>query len=72
VNKTIDAETVMKLAHAQGHAWVDEQAAARIAAAATTAVEAVAASAPRGEPLLLDQAAGEFLATLDALAEADS
>lgn len=67
---TIDAQSVLALARAQGHDWVDEETARRIAAAAMTAVQAVAAAAPQSGPVLLEQAAGEFAATLEALAEA--
>jgi hypothetical protein len=72
MNEPIDARAVLTLAHAQGHAWVDEQTARRIAAAATTAVQAVGAAAPAAQPVLLEQSAGEFAAMLEALAESDS
>jgi hypothetical protein len=65
----IEAKAVMALARAQGHAWVDEAAAQRIAAGATAAVAAVEASLRQGEAgLLIDDSAG-FLATLEQLAE---
>ena len=65
----IDANAVRVLACAQGHDWVDEEVAKRIAAAATTAAHAVAASVPGAEVGLFPDAACEFTATLDALAE---
>jgi hypothetical protein len=65
----IEAKAVMALARAQGHAWVDEAAAQRIAAGATAAVAAVEASLRQGEAgLLIDDSAG-FLITLEQLAE---
>jgi hypothetical protein len=65
----IEANAVMALARAQGHAWVDEAAAQRIAAGATAAVAAVEASLRQGEAgLLIDDSAG-FLITLEQLAE---
>jgi BioD-like phosphotransacetylase family protein len=69
MKRVIDANAVRVLAHAQGHVWVDEDVAQRIAAAATTAVQAVAASVPTAETGLFPDAAIEFAATLDALAE---
>jgi hypothetical protein len=68
----IDQEAVLALAHAQGQTWVDAATAQRIAAAATTAVQAVAAVGPGVEPVLVEQAAGDFAATLEALAEPQS
>jgi hypothetical protein len=65
---SIDANAVRVLAHAQGHDWVDEEVAKRIAAAATTAAQAVAACVPGAELGLFADAAGEFAATLEALA----
>jgi hypothetical protein len=67
--ETIDAQAVLTLAHAQGQAWVDFDTAGRIAAAATTAVQAVAASSAGGQPVLLEQSAFEFTAALEALAD---
>ena len=65
----IEANAVMALARAQGHAWVDEAAAQRMAAGATAAVAAVEASLRQGEAgLLIDDSAG-FLITLEQLAE---
>ena len=65
----IDAGTVLVLAHAQGHDWVDVDVAQRIAAAAGAAVRAVSASLPPGDPGPLQDAAGDFAAMLDDLAE---
>ncbi len=70
--KAIDQDAVLTLAHAQGQVWVDAATAQRIAAAATTAVQAVAAVGPGVDPVLLEQAAGDFAALLDALAEPQS
>lgn len=72
MTSTIDSQAVLAMARAQGHDWVDAETAQRIAAAAATAARAVAAAAPPPGPVLLEQAPGEFLATLDALAEAQS
>ena len=72
MNEPIDARAVLTLAHAQGHTWVDEQTAERIAAAATTAVRAVGAAVPGTQPALLEQSAGEFAAMLESLAESGS
>ena len=65
----IDATAVLSLARAQGHAWIDEAAAQRIAAGATAAVTAVTASLPQLESGLLVADPAEYLATLEALAE---
>jgi hypothetical protein len=65
----IDANAVLALARVQGHAWVDEAAAQRIAAGATAAVAAVEASLRQGEPGLLVEDSAGFLATLEQLAE---
>ena len=65
----IDANTVLALAHAQGHGWIDEAAAQRIAAGATAAVVAVAASTQQSAPGLLVEDAAGFLAVLEQLAE---
>jgi len=65
----IEANAVLVLAHAQGHAWVDEAAAQRIAAGATAAVAAVEASLQQGEAGLLIEDSAGFLATLEQLAE---
>lgn len=70
--ETIDAQAVVILAHAQGQTWVDVETAKRIAAAATTAVRAVAASAAGAEPLLLEQSAFDFTTMLESLAEPQS
>ena len=70
--KVIDQGAVLTLAHAQGQDWVDAATAQRIAAAATTAVQAVAAVGLGVEPVLLEQAAGDFAAMLDALADSRS
>lgn len=67
--KAIDQDAVLNMAHAQGQGWVDAATAQRIAAAATKAVQAVAAVGPGVEPVLLEQAAGGFAAALEALAE---
>jgi len=72
MTEAIDGRTVRALARAQGHEWVDDETAQRIAAAATTAAQAVAAAAPAPGPVLIEEAAAEFLATLDALAEGES
>ena len=66
---TIEANTVLALARAQGQDWVDEAAAHRIAAGATAAVAAVEASLRQGEAGLLVEDPARFLATLEQLAE---
>ena len=66
---TIEANTVLALARAQGHDWVDEAAAHRIAAGATAAVAAVEASLRQGEAGLLIEDPAGFLMTLEQLAE---
>ena len=65
----IDSTSVLALARVQGHDWIDEAAAQRIAAGATAAVAAVTASLQQFEPGLLVTDSAEFLATLEALAE---
>lgn len=65
----IEANAVMALARAQGHDWVDEAAAHRIAAGATAAVAAVEASLRQGEAGLLIEDSAGFLMTLEQLAE---
>jgi hypothetical protein len=65
----IDSNAVLALARAQGHDWIDEAAAQRIAAGATAAVAAVEASLAQGEPGLLVEDSAGFLATLEQLAE---
>ena len=65
----IEANAVLALARAQGHAWVDEAAAQRIAAGAQAAVAAVEASLRQGEAGLLVEDSAGFLATLEQLAE---
>jgi hypothetical protein len=65
----IEANAVLVLARAQGHAWVDEAAAHRIAAGATAAVAAVEASLRQGEAGLLIEDPAGFLMTLEQLAE---
>ncbi len=65
----IDSNSVLVLARAQGHDWVDEAAAQRIAAGAAAAIAAVAASLQQLETGLLVGDPAEFLATLEALAE---
>ena len=72
MSKAIDDAAVLTLAHAQGHEWVDREVAKRIAAAATLAVNAVAASVPVAGQGLLTDAAAEFAATLESLAEPQS
>ena len=72
MTKAIDDVAVLTLAHAQGHDWVDREVAKRIAAAATAAVNAVAAAAPVAGQGLLADAAVEFAATLESLAEPQS
>jgi len=67
--ETIDAQAVLILAHTQGQTWVDVETAKRIAAAATTAVQAVAAVASGVAAAPLEDSALEFAATLEALAE---
>lgn len=64
----IDAEIVLALARAQGHAWVDAAAAERIAAGASAALDAVQATTRSAEPALLTTDPAVFLATLEALA----
>jgi hypothetical protein len=65
----IDAKAVLALARAQGHAWVDEAAAHRIATGATAAVAAVDASLRQREAGLLIEDSADFLAVLEQLAE---
>lgn len=65
----IEANAVLALARAQGHAWVDEAAAQRIAAGAQAAVAAVEASLRQREAGLLIEDSAAFLATLEQLAE---
>jgi hypothetical protein len=65
----IDSNTVLALARAQGHAWVDEAAAQRIAAGATAAVAAVEASLRQGVAGLVTEDSAGFLMTLEQLAE---
>jgi hypothetical protein len=72
MTNVIDDEAVLTLAHAQGHDWVDREVAGRIAAAATVAVRSVAAAVSGAEAGLLPNAAAEFAATLDSLAEPQS
>jgi hypothetical protein len=67
--RKIDSTSVLALARVQGHDWIDEAAAQSIAAGATAAVAAVTASLRQLEPGLLVADSGEFLATLEALAE---
>ena len=52
MTQSIDARTVHVLARAQGHEWMDEETAGRIAVAATAATAAVAAAAPPPGPVL--------------------
>ena len=66
---TIEANAVLALARAQGHEWIDDAAAQRIAAGATAAVAAVEASLRRREAGLLIEDPADFLATLEQLAE---
>ena len=68
----IDSNAVLALARAQGHDWIEEAAAQRIAAGATAAVAAVAASLRQIEPGLLVADPAEFRATLEALAEPET
>lgn len=65
----IEANAVLALARAQGHDWVDEAAAQRIAAGATAAVAAVEASLRQGGAGLLIEDSAGFLMTLEQLAE---
>jgi hypothetical protein len=69
MTESIDGTTVLALARAQGQAWVDEDVARRVAAAATAAVRAVNASLPTSADDMLADPAAEFMATLEALAE---
>lgn len=65
----IDSNAVLVLARAQGHDWIDDAAAQRIAAGAAAAVAAVEASLGQREPGLLVEDSAGFLATLEQLAE---
>lgn len=65
----IDSNAVLALARAQGHDWIDEIAAERIAAGATAAVAAVEASLRQREAGLLIDDSASFQATLEHLAE---
>jgi uncharacterized protein (DUF2267 family) len=67
--REIDTNAVLSLARAQGHDWLDEAAAARVAAGAAAATAAVTATLRAFEPGLLVADAADFLATLEALAE---
>jgi hypothetical protein len=49
MNERIDAAAVLAIARAQGHDWVDEAAAERIAAAATVAIHTIAAVLPAAD-----------------------
>jgi hypothetical protein len=69
MTESIDSGTVLALARAQGQAWVDEDVARRLAAAATAAVLAVNASLPSSTNEMLADPAAEFIATLETLAE---
>jgi len=65
----IDAQAVLELARAQGHGWVDEEVARRIAAAASVAVNTVAAVLPPATAAeLLGASPAEFRDTLERLA----
>jgi hypothetical protein len=65
----IDSNSVLALVRAQGHDWIDEAAAQRIAAGVTAAVAAVEASLRQGEAGLLIEDSAGFLMTLEQLAE---
>ena len=69
VAESIDAAAVLVLARAQGMAWVEDEIAKRIAAAATTAVQAVNESLPQATAEMFSDSAADFMATLDELAE---
>jgi len=64
-----NAVLALALARAQGHDWVGEAAAQRIAAGAAAAVAAVEASLRQGEAGLLIEDPAGFLMTLEQLAE---
>lgn len=66
---TIDADTVLALARAQGQHWIDATAAERIAAGATAAIEAVSATLCSAEPGLLTTDDATFLDVLESLAD---
>ena len=64
----LDADVILRLAHAQGQTWVDQATAARIAtgaAAATRAVDATIATSGTG---LVEDDPNAFLAALESLA----
>lgn len=65
----IDAETVLALARAQQHDWIDAAAAERIAIGASAAVAAVSAALRTLEPGLLAADSAGFLDALEQLAE---
>jgi hypothetical protein len=65
----IDSTAVLALARVQGHDWIDDAAAQRIAAGAAAAVAAVEASLRQGEAGLLIEDSAGFLAVLEQLAE---
>ena len=66
----LDPDAALSLALLQGQAWVDEAVARRIAKGAEAAVEAVMVAVGRTDPGLLAEDASDFLATLEACAEA--
>ena len=64
----IDVDALIALVRAQGHEWLDPVAAERIATGAAAAAAGVAASLRQVAPGLLVEDAGDFAATLEALA----
>lgn len=65
-----DPDIALGLALLQGQAWVDDAVARRVATGAEAAVEAVMVAVGRTDPGLLAQDDSDFLATLEACAEA--
>lgn len=65
----MDAVTVLALAREQGHAWLDPETAARVAAGAADAIAAVRASMTEQQSQLFDTDHSDFLAVLEMLAE---
>jgi hypothetical protein len=65
----VDTVTVLRLAGEQGHAWVDPETAARIAAGAADAVAAVRAAMTQQQVPLFDTGHADFLSELERLAE---
>jgi hypothetical protein len=64
----VDADVILRLAHAQGQTWVDLATAARIATGAAAAARAVDATMATSGTGLVDDDPSAFLAALESLA----